>query len=553
MAEIDLSVPHAGRLVRRIQALEGPLVQVWGWPGTGRAAVLETLLHLEPERAVGLSLDDLTGDAERRDRRVNGARWLVANSLPAELLAGLARGLRPGQRLVFATDRRLASDGTASAALTGLSTTLLAPQELLLEAREVAQLWYLLTGFQADPAAVHGLRTATDGWHQPLRLALEATGGTGLAEAQVEDLLDIPGVRAFLRHEVVEALPPEERELLLADPPPAGEWLGDGRPGWRRLIESRGLWIDTPAGERPPQLLAAYLARQRRRRPPARPAPPAEPATADTARVASRARPARPAAPPPTFVLGLLGEPVARHRDGETGAERDLGWRLRRSFQVLAFLASSPDLQAGREELIEAVWPREGERTIDRNFHPTLSHLRRALEGEGRGQMPPPLLFRNGVYRLNPEIHWEIDLILFRRLLDEGRRQAESGGLAPAAETWKSAWRLYRGPFLQGFYDAWVNARRETYQRDYLDLLRDLGDLYLRLAQLAEALDAYRAVLVEDPLQERVHLEVMRIYAAQGRRDLVRRQYDRLCTLLLEELGIEPIPETTQEYHRLMA
>ncbi len=60
-------------------------------------------------------------------------------------------------------------------------------------------------------------------------------------------------------------------------------------------------------------------------------------------------------------------------------------------------------------------------------------------------------------------------------------------------------------------------------------------------------------MLVEDPLQERVHLEVMRIYAAQGRRDLVRRQYDRLCTLLLEELGVEPLPETTQEYHRLMA
>ena len=42
-------------------------------------------------------------------------------------------------------------------------------------------------------------------------------------------------------------------------------------------------------------------------------------------------------------------------------------------------------------------------------------------------------------------------------------------------------------------------------------------------------MDAYRTVLVEDPLQERIHLAVMRLYAAQGRRDLVRRQYDNLC------------------------
>ncbi len=427
--------------MRRILGLEGPLIQVWGWPGTGRAAILETLLHLEPERAVGLSLDDLTGDTERRELRINGARWLVANALPGELLTGLARGLRPGQRLVFATDRRSTSDPSGPA-MAALPTTLLAPQELLLEAREAAQLWYLLTGFQAEPAAVQNLREATDGWYQPLRLALEATGGSGLAEAQVEDLLEIPGVRAFLRHEVMEVLPLEERELLLADPPPAGEWLaGGGRPAWHQLIASRGLWIDTPAGERPPRLLAAYLTRQRRRRPAPRPGVPGATGTgSSTAPTADRALPARPAAATPTFVLGLLGEPIARQREAESGVERDLGWRLRRSFQVLAFLASSPDLQAGREELIEAVWPREGERTIDRNFHPTLSHLRRALEGEGRGQLPPPLLFRAGVYRLNPEIPWEIDLLAFRRL----RRRRRAG--RPRAAPWRRRPRPGRAP-----------------------------------------------------------------------------------------------------------
>jgi DNA-binding SARP family transcriptional activator len=86
----------------------------------------------------------------------------------------------------------------------------------------------------------------------------------------------------------------------------------------------------------------------------------------------------------------------------------------------------------------------------------------------------------------------------------------------------------------------------------YLDLLRDLGDLYVKLGRLGEAMDAYRAVLVEDPLQERIHVAVMRLYAEQGRRDLVRRQYDKLCSMLLEELGVEPLPQTTREYHQLM-
>jgi DNA-binding SARP family transcriptional activator len=50
-----------------------------------------------------------------------------------------------------------------------------------------------------------------------------------------------------------------------------------------------------------------------------------------------------------------------------------------------------------------------------------------------------------------------------------------------------------------------------------------------------------------------VALELMRVYARQGRRDLVRRQYERLTALLRTELRVEPLPEVTAEYQRLMA
>lgn len=549
MSEAVHLFPQTDRLLGRIEALESPLVQLWGWPGSGRMAVLEALLARHRSRAVALPLASVASEEALQEALESahevGVRWLVATGGPAgERLAEAERWLRPGQRLVFASDRRRASGA--------VPRSVVSPQELLLNAGEVASLWHLLTGTEVSLEAAQALFRATDGWYRPLRLVLEATGGMGLAEAGPEEVLEVPAVRLFFRHEVLDAFSEEDRALLLDAPrerPGRGE---EGEEAWR-LLDERGLWIEGPDRDCMPSLLAATLERERSRRRPARTRG-AAPAFERTAKAPA----AVPAAHRAVYVLGLLGSPIARERDEE--GERELDCRLRRSFQVLAFLAASPGLQAGREELIEAVWPNEGERTIERNFHPTLSHLRRALEGGNRGDRgnrggdrPAPLLFKNGVYRLSPEVTWEIDAIELTRLAEEGRERAARDETEAAAGAWKRAWKLYRGPFLQGHYEAWVTARREEYQRLYLDLLRDLGDLYVRLEKNEDAMDAYRTVLVEDPLQERIHLAVMRLYAAQGRRDLVRRQYDNLCRILLEELGVAPMPQTTRDYHRLMA
>lgn len=529
MPESPSLLPQVDRLLRRIELLESPLVHVWGWPGSGRAAVLEALLERERRSAVGLPLavfdsdDALRGAIE--EAHGQGARWLVAPAKPGERLARAERWLRPGQRLVFASGCRCRG--------ASLPTAVLPPQEMLLSFEEMAALWHLLTGLDPDRETLRALCAATDGWYRPLRLALEATGGIGLEGATAERLLEIPPVRFFLRHEVFDAFSEAQKEVLLATP--AERPGGGSEEGWR-FVESRGLWVEGAERDRLPRLLAAMLDRERLRRPGRREAPPAPPTEAPEEKS--------------VYVLGLLGSASAKQRTSE--GERDVDYRLKRSFQVLAYLASSPGLEANREELIEAVWPTEGERTIERNFHPTLSHLRRALEGGRKGEGPPPLLFRGGVYRLNPEVDWEIDILELSRLTEHGKDLLEQGQVEAAVEAWQAAWKLYRGPFLQGHYEAWVNVRREEYQRLHLELLRDLGDLYVRLGRLEEAMDAYRSVLLEDPLLERVHLAIMRIYANQGRRDLVRRQYDRLSVLLLEELGVTPMTETTSAYHQLM-
>ena len=132
-----------------------------------------------------------------------------------------------------------------------------------------------------------------------------------------------------------------------------------------------------------------------------------------------------------------------------------------------------------------------------------------------------------------------------RRRAEATRRRRSRGG--------KPAWKRFGGPFLAGEDDPWIADRRERIQRLYGELLSGLGELLARGGRLEEAADALRAALIEDPLQERLALQLMRVYGRQGRRDLVHRQYARLSSLLRQELGVEPLAEITDEYQRLMA
>ena len=246
-------------------------------------------------------------------------------------------------------------------------------------------------------------------------------------------------------------------------------------------------------------------------------------------------------------VLRLLGVPWVGLRRGDVLAEARV--RLRRSLRLLAYLALAPDRRATKDALVEALFPEADADSIRRNFHPTVSILRGALTATGS----PIVEARGGVYALAADVAWEIDSEEFARRAAEGEAAAARGDLAAAVAALSGAWKLYRGPLVQGLEEPWITGHRERLQRRHIAALRGLGDALLRLGRAGEAVDAYRALLIEDPLQEPAHVALMRAYGREGRRDLVRRQYERLARLLREELGVEPEAATTLEYHALMA
>ena len=81
----------------------------------------------------------------------------------------------------------------------------------------------------------------------------------------------------------------------------------------------------------------------------------------------------------------------------------------------------------------------------------------------------------------------------------------------------------------------------------------DLASLYFEEKKYPVALQHYSKLLERNPFREDIHCKVMMCHHYAGDRHAVREQYDRLNTLLWEEIGVEPLPDTTTLHTTLMS
>ena len=115
-----------------------------------------------------------------------------------------------------------------------------------------------------------------------------------------------------------------------------------------------------------------------------------------------------------------------------------------------------------------------------------------------------------------------------------------ANGAAPLAE----AVEIYRGEFLEGWFQGWCLEERERLRQIYLESLDAL------VAQCESDRDVKAGVayatlaLHTDSARECTHRSLMRLYCLAGDRASALRQYERCCSALRQELGLGPDDET---------
>ncbi len=211
--------------------------------------------------------------------------------------------------------------------------------------------------------------------------------------------------------------------------------------------------------------------------------------------------------------------------------------------QALLFYLAVTGASHSRQALAGLLWSDMSEEYARRNLRVSLSKLRAVLGDY--------LEIRRRTLAFNQESDHEIDVLQFEAYLN--RPQLTREQLTAGTD-------LYLGDFLADFlvrdaplFEQWLQSQQERYRKMALAGLYQLATHYAQEQAFVTAVPYYRRVLALEPWLEEAHEQLMVALAMSGQRSAALAQFETCRSLLAEELGVEPSPDTLAIYQRILS
>ncbi len=232
-----------------------------------------------------------------------------------------------------------------------------------------------------------------------------------------------------------------------------------------------------------------------------------------------------------SLTVSLLGPPRIE-RDGAP-----VSLDTRKALALLAYLALA-ERSHSRDALAELLWPGRDNEHARGALRRTLSTLRKAL-GEEQIESTRERIGLATAGTL------DIDVRRFRGLAPEGATESQ---LEAAVE-------LFGGELLEGFslrdspaFEDWHRLEADALGRELDAALERLVDARAARGDFGGAIRYAQRRLELDPLHEPAHRQLIRLMAWNGDRAAALTQYRACVRVLSSELGVAPLPETTDLY-----
>ncbi|MCZ0206119.1 bacterial transcriptional activator domain-containing protein [Streptomyces sp. UMAF16] len=219
---------------------------------------------------------------------------------------------------------------------------------------------------------------------------------------------------------------------------------------------------------------------------------------------------------------------------------------------ALARLCDERPTGTDREQLADTIWPDGPPSTWASALRSVVSRLRAFLSEESPTTLEPQLIARGGRYLLRLPEGAQVDVERAEGAAVSAAAAYRDGDHSTAQRLATTAVSLLKGPFLASHEGEWVDSVRARLKEVLVSALETASGSSSALGDTHHALRYADEAVRQAPFRESAYRCQMTAHRLAGNRAEALRIYQQLRTVLADELGIDPSPESEAAYLGLL-
>ncbi len=209
---------------------------------------------------------------------------------------------------------------------------------------------------------------------------------------------------------------------------------------------------------------------------------------------------------------------------------------------LLAFLVMYQDRPHTREVLVGMFWPDMPETKAKANLRRALYVIRKALKNQ-----QDHILTESNQVQFDPMSRALLDVKNFEQYISKAKSLSELEKLNHLEQ----AIEIYRGPFMDGYYDDWLIEQQQRLADVHLNGLELLSNCQSALGQYEKAIESCQQLIALQPTHEQAYRQKMSHHYHLGQQQQAQQTY-HVCKLTLQQWGVQLSPETQTLYEQIL-
>ena len=233
------------------------------------------------------------------------------------------------------------------------------------------------------------------------------------------------------------------------------------------------------------------------------------------------------------------------------GNQEVTDWQRGKAKELFEYIVTHHDRYMPKQQIMDALWFEQDEKTADRDFKVALNALNSALEPSRKARVEPFFIKRSGnSYGLNSDSGYKLDAIEFERCILIGLEEKDT---VQARTLLEKGLKLYKGEYMpQRLYEEWCIHERERLQVIFLRGAEKLAQLSIVMNDINSAIHWCDVILKKEKTWEEAYRLLMYCYYLKNNRPQSIKWYQKCCAVLYEELAVEPLASTKDMYDMII-